>query len=185
MTASILQRLRQEEERVELTAVPDDGLARRRPEQCEQHDAARSAIARTIRSAAPSNGWPSAFICWNIGDSCELQADVDRDREQHDREQERNAPAPGLEIGAEPLPAEQDHDQRQEEAERRRDLDEARIQAALAGRRVLGDVGRRAAVFAAEREALQQAQRDQDDRRRGTDRRVARAGRRPETSTRP
>ena len=34
---------------------------------------------------------------------------------------------------------------------------------------MFGDVGRRTAVFAAEREALQQAQCDQDDRRRDAD----------------
>ena len=34
---------------------------------------------------------------------------------------------------------------------------------------MLGHVGRRTAIFAAEREALQQAQRDQDDRRRDAD----------------
>ena len=44
--------------------------------------------------------------------------------------------------------------------ERRRGLDPARVEAALARRRVLGDVGRRAAVLAAERQALQQPQRD-------------------------
>ena len=39
------------------------------------------------------------------------------------------------------------------------------VGAALAVRRVLGHVGGGAAVLAAERQALQQAQRDQDDRR--------------------
>ena len=44
----------------------------------------------------------------------------------------------------------------------------------LPGRRVLGDVGRRAAVLAAERQALQQPQRDQQDRRGDADGGIAR-----------
>jgi hypothetical protein len=57
--------------------------------------------------------------------------------------------------------AAEDHQQRQEQAERRGGLDPAGVQAALSRRRVLGDVGGGAAVLAAERQALQQAQRDQ------------------------
>ena len=74
---------------------------------------------------------------------------------------------------------EQDHQQRQEQADRRGGLDEPGVEAAPAVRRVLGDVGRGAAILAAERQALQQAQRDQDDRRGEADRRVSwAAGRR-------
>ena len=92
----------------------------------------------------------------------QLQADPERDRQQHDRDQERDAPAPGLEgVLADRGAAAEDHEQRQEQAERRRGLDPAGVEAALAVRRMLGDIGRRAAVFAAQRQALQQAQRDQ------------------------
>ncbi len=59
----------------------------------------------------------------------------------------------------------EDQQQRQEQAERRRGLDPGGVIAALVGRGVFGDVDRRAAIFAAEREALNQAQRDQHDRR--------------------
>ena len=59
----------------------------------------------------------------------------------------------------------QDHRQRDEQAERRRDLNEAGVEAALAVRHVLGDVDGRAAVLAAERQALQDADQDQQDRR--------------------
>ncbi|EEF93800.1 hypothetical protein CATMIT_01563, partial [Catenibacterium mitsuokai DSM 15897] len=52
-------------------------------------------------------------------------------------------------------------------------MDEAGVQAALAVGRVLGHVGRRAAVLAAQRQALQQAQHDQDDRREDAQGRVA------------
>ena len=44
------------------------------------------------------------------------------------------------------------------QAERRGGLDEAGVEAALVVGRVLGDIDRGAAVLAAEREALQQAQ---------------------------
>jgi hypothetical protein len=54
------------------------------------------------------------------------------------------------------------------------DLDEAGVEAALAGRGVLGDVGRRPAVLAAERQALDQAHDDQHHRRRHPDGRVGR-----------
>ena len=47
------------------------------------------------------------------------------------------------------------------------------VGAALAVRRMLGHVGRRTAVLAAQRQALQQAQRDQDDRRGDADGGVA------------
>ena len=60
----------------------------------------------------------------------------------------------------------QDDDQRQEQAERRRGLDPGRVEAAPVVGRMFGDIGRRAAIFAAQRETLQHAQRDQDDRRR-------------------
>jgi hypothetical protein len=67
----------------------------------------------------------------------------------------------------------QDHDQAQEQAERGRGLDPRGVGTALAVRCVLGHVGGGTAVLAAEREALQHAQRDQDHRRRDADGRVA------------
>src|SRR5207342_2917769 len=105
----------------------------------------------------------------------QLQADPHRYAEQHDRQQERHAPVGRLErLGADMAAHAQDHQQRQEQAERGGGLDEAGVQAALAVWRVLGDVGRRAAVFAAEREPLQQSQRDQDHWRGDADARVTR-----------
>ena len=58
-----------------------------------------------------------------------------------------------------------DHQQRGEQAEGGRGLDPAGRCAALVVGRVLGDVDRRAAIFAAERDALQDAQEDQQHRR--------------------
>src|SRR5947208_2794607 len=61
--------------------------------------------------------------------------------------------------------AQADNDQREEESERRSRLDPRGIVAALPFRRMLGHVGCGAAVFAAEREALEQPQRHQENRR--------------------
>ena len=47
-------------------------------------------------------------------------------------------------------------------------LDPAGVEAAAAVRRMLRDIGRRAAVFAAQRQPLQQAERDQDRSARGS-----------------
>src|SRR5581483_9891186 len=168
-----LERLAEEEQRIKLAAVPHHGLSRRRAEQREQHDleivpAHERFLQRGRRPA------PLGFHLLEQRRFLQLQADVDRNQQQEERQPERDAPAPGLEIGARRRAAEQDHDERQEEAERRGDLDEARVEAALSVRRVLGHVGRCTAVLAAERKALQQAQRDQDDRRRRADRRIAR-----------
>ena len=52
----------------------------------------------------------------------------------------------------------EDQQQRHEQAERGSRLDPRGVEAALVRRCMLGDVNRRAAVFAAEREALQEAQ---------------------------
>ncbi len=60
---------------------------------------------------------------------------------------------------------EQDDDQRQEQAERRGRLDPGGVVAAAVVGRMLRHIGRRAAIFAAQRQALQHAQRDQDHRR--------------------
>jgi hypothetical protein len=65
------------------------------------------------------------------------------------------------------VPRGEDHRDREQEAERGRGLDERRVQPAPARRRVLGHVGGGAAVLAAEREPLQQPQRD--ERHRGDD----------------
>ena len=59
----------------------------------------------------------------------------------------------------------QDDEQGDEEAERGGDLDEAGVEAALAVGDVLGDVDRGAAVFAAQGQALQDANQQQSDGR--------------------
>src|SRR5690606_38540955 len=78
---------------------------------------------------------------------------------------EGNAPSPIQEgLFAQRAADAQDQQQRQEEAHRGRGLDPACIEAATVLRSVLGHVGGGAAVFSAQRQALQQAQNDQYDR---------------------
>ena len=120
--------------------------------------------------------WPNAslsgaFECVPFGlhlHECrafaELQTDPDGNRQQQDRDQERDAPAIGLEIvRAHGRLDEQDHQQRHEQPQRCRGLDPTGVEAATAGRRMFGDVGRCAAILAADRQTLQDAQTDQDD----------------------
>jgi hypothetical protein len=71
------------------------------------------------------------------------------------------------------LAGQQDHHQAEEQAEGRRHLDEAGVEAAPSGRGVLGHVGRRAAVLAAQGQALDQAHDHQGDRRGDADAGVA------------
>jgi hypothetical protein len=91
-----------------------------------------------------------------------LEPDVERDGEQDERQEKRQAPSPRLErVLAEDDARRSDDAHAEEEAERGGRLDEARVVAAAIVGHVLGDVRRGAAVFAAEREPLDQAQRDE------------------------
>ncbi|MNV46187.1 hypothetical protein D3C71_1380110 [compost metagenome] len=87
------------------------------------------------------------------------------DRQQDDRQQERQAPAPHFELIATDVAAAQHHQQRQQQAEGSGGLNEAGMEATLSGRRVLGHVRCRPAVFTAQRQPLQHAQDHQNDRR--------------------
>ena len=64
-----LQRLRQEEQRVELARVPDHGLAGGQAEQREEHDLAGSSSWPNDSVSGAFEVLPSAFIFWNAGDS--------------------------------------------------------------------------------------------------------------------
>ena len=176
----------QEEQRIELARVPDHALAGGQAEQREQDDLAGCSSWPNDSVSGAFEVLPSSFMRLKAGDSLRLQPDPHRDDQQDERQPERHAPAPGVEgVGAEEILAADDDDQRQEQAERRRGLDPRRVGAALAVRRVLGDVGRGTAVLAAEGQALQQAQPDQDDRRRDPDRARRLAAGRRGTSTSP
>src|SRR3546814_8503855 len=65
----------------------------------------------------------------------------------------------------------QGHDEgrSEDQADHRGGLDETGIEAAFPRRRMFGDIDRRAAIFAADRETLEQPQQHQDDRSRDAD----------------
>ena len=171
---------------VELPAVPDDRLAGRRAEQREQHELAdspscpndsRQRRASTClpvglhleehrRLVAAAGGCrrrsPSSTIDSRNGTRQPHVSNCRAERERQPRitSSERNSPSVAVSGSSS-------------------------CSSRAARRRVLGDVGRRAAVLAAEREALQQRSAMRIDRRRDADRRVARAARRRAPSPRP
>src|SRR5262249_2469318 len=145
-----LERRADEEEGPELAGVPDDALSRRRAEQREKD----VLVVRIAEETVGERLLRAAVLLLHAAKDrrlLQLQADVDREDEQDDGQDERDAPAPGREGVLEPdLTAQVDDDEREQEAERRGGLDPARVVAAPVVGRVLGDVGRGAAVLAAE-----------------------------------
>ena len=87
------QRLRQEEQRIELPAVPDHGFAGGGTEQREDRDLGIRPIAESFRQRR-LEPLPSAFMRLEHRGFIQLEPDPDRHREQDCGEQERNAPAP-------------------------------------------------------------------------------------------
>ena len=67
-----LQRLRQEEQRVELAGVPHHRLPGGEAEQREQHDLEVAPLAERLRSAAPSRSCPRPSSAGTAGDSLSL-----------------------------------------------------------------------------------------------------------------
>src|SRR5699024_4539153 len=95
----------------------------------------------------------------------ELQPHPQADDHQRGREQERQAPAPAHELLIGHLHAEQHEQQiREDEPDRGAELREGAVQGALAGRGVLRGQQRRAGPFAAQADALAEAQQHQDRR---------------------
>ena len=156
-----LERDQQEEQGVELSGVPDDALAGGGAEQRQQH-----VFVVGVAQEAVGQGRLGAFALFLHAHEdrglAQPEPDIDREHQQDQRHHERDSPAPfGEHLGVHVEPAKTDHDQGEEEAERGRGLDEARGVAAFVWPGMLSDIGRGAAVFAAEREALAQAQRHQ------------------------
>src|SRR5262249_12009114 len=92
--------------------------------------------------------------------------------QQYRGEQEGDAPPGALERLSRRKPADEYHDERQGEARAARGLDPGRVAAATIGRSVLRDEHRRASIFAAEGETLQQPQDEQEAGSRDADRGV-------------
>ncbi len=132
-----LQRLLEEQQRIELAAVPHDRLAGGGAKQREQHDLEIRPLSERLgewRLRQLARG----LDLLELRRLLQLHADVHGDQQQHRRQQERNAPAPGIELlGPQRQAAAENDQQREEEAQRRRGLDPARVEAALARRRVL------------------------------------------------
>ncbi len=167
-----LERLQQEEQRVELPGVPDDGLAGGTAEQ--RHDHYLEVLpAGEGFSQRRLGGLAFGLHLQEHRRLAELQADVDRDDQQQDRQQEGNPPAPGLKcFVAADCTAGQDHQERKEQAEGGGGLYPRGEVATLAFGCMFGHVSRCAAILATQGQALQQAQGDQDDRCRHANGRV-------------
>ena len=165
-----LERDRQEKQGIKLSRVPHYALAGRGTEQRQQHILVVRRFEEGI-DKRPSGPLALLFHLRPDRRLVQLQANVDGEDQEEERDQERHAPAPlGKGLGIEQIkPAGADNEEGEEEAKRGRCLNPARGVAAFAGARVLGDVCRRAAVFAAERQALQEAQRHQQNGRRPAD----------------
>src|SRR4051812_29938979 len=87
------QRLRQEEQRGELAAVPDHGFARSGAEQRQGGDLGIGPVAERVRQ------WPRRVLAFGLHAQedrrfIELEPDPDRYREQNRRQQERDTPSP-------------------------------------------------------------------------------------------
>ena len=128
-----LQRLGQEEQRVELARVPDDGLAGGAAEERDRI----AILALSQRPKASVSGAfepvPSAFIFWKAGDSASCsRIQIEKPSRMIDK-QERDAPAPGGEGLRRHAEAQrQDDDERQEQADGRGRLDPGGVEAAPA-----------------------------------------------------
>ena len=167
------QGLFQKEQRVELPCIPDHRLSHHRAQQRDDHPTQVAPFGEGFGQRCLRRG---AFLLHFLEDRAfiELHADPHRNAQQNDRDQERQAPAPGGKgLFAQREPEADHHQQRREQAESRRGLDPAGVEPALALGRMLGDIGRRAAIFAAQCQTLCQPQRDQNDWGSNPDRSIA------------
>jgi hypothetical protein len=108
----------------------------------------------------------------------QLEPHPERNGEQQQRHQERHTPAPaGPAFGRHAAADHQDDGKAEDETARDRRLNVGGVVAGSPRAGMFGDVDRRAAIFAPERQALKDAQEDEQDRGRDADRR--RGGIRP------
>ena len=162
------------EQRVKLAGVPNHALSRSRAEKRNQN-ALQVGPFRERFFQRLRRSHSRALDVLEDRRLLHAQPDVERNADQKNRNEKRNAPAPRAErfLTHEVL-HDQNHGQRDEQAQRRCDLNEAGVEAALRIRHVFGNVNRRAAIFATERQSLQDANHQQNYRRGDSDRRVGR-----------
>ena len=143
----------QEEQRVELARVPDDALAGDEAEQREQGDLGSTQRPNDSVSGAFDRCVPSSFIFWKAGDLLSWRRiQTEMPSSTTDTRNGTRQPQSAKSF-ADDRAGEENHQQRQEQAEGRGGLDpRGRVEASTPGG-VFGHVGRRAAVFAAERQA--------------------------------
>jgi hypothetical protein len=168
------ERLFEEHLQVEEGEVPDRTLSAHDAEESDHH---APQVAPFPERLAQGCARDVAFLAQprELGALRQLRAHPHGNGEKHDRDEERNAPAPcGEGLFADAGARDDDHQQGGEQAERGGGLDPSGRGAALAVGRVLGDVDRRAAIFAAERDALEDSQQDEQ---RGAGRPGLRVGR--------
>src|SRR5687768_17081696 len=104
---------------------------------------------------------------------------VKRNGDEKNRDNKRDSPPGGKTVGGKACGAHRilqtDNDgERNEKSERSGNLNKAGVKPALLIRHVLGDINRRAAVFSAERETLQNANQNKQNRRENSDLAVSR-----------
>src|SRR5690606_8517835 len=148
-----LQHLGEEEERIELARVPDDGLTGGEAKQRDQHQLHVAPLAEAFLERRLGERALLLHLLEKRG-LIELEPDPDRNAEQDDGKQEGNAPAPVLEAFLVHHQAAAKNDKkREEETERCRCLDPCRIGTALPLRRVLRNINRCTAIFTTQRKA--------------------------------
>ncbi len=152
-----LQRLRQEEQRVELTRVPDHGLAGGQAEQREDHDLQILPSGQMLRSSGAFEVLPSALMRGNTGDSFSCRRIHTEIASRTIDSEERNAPAPGGEASSPIRWRSRESPAATGTGRAWRWSGSKRCRTRACRRRMLGDVGCGAAVFAAECKTLQQA----------------------------
>jgi hypothetical protein len=151
----------EEEEGVELPGVPDDRLPGDRPEQLdEDHPQVRPAGKGFAKWGFRRRAGRLHLLVNRA--LVELETDPQRDAEQEDGGEEGQPPAIVDEGRFADRGPQADDDQKGgEQPQSRRRLDPAGVEAAAVVRRMLGDIGGRAAILPAQGEALQHAQGDQ------------------------
>ena len=155
---------------MELGGVPDNALAHGGAEDREQY---KLVVRRFEQRVTDRRHRARAFglHLLEYRRLIEAQANPEGEQQQKCRTQERNAPAPSCEVCRQHFLAHDvNHNQCQEEAQRCRGLNPARRIAAAAVAGVFGHISGSTTIFAADGQALNEAQKQEKDRSKATDR---------------